>query len=405
MDTKRLCNALEEALTVIPSHTPTLWLNVWMHDANSNSPRADPHAVELLRVLRSEPELQVFDRTTMHTGLNGAWAIELWNLGGWLLKRAMSVGTSQAVDDLTTYLTVSELPCEMTLIVSGLAPEKACELGRGISFIPWAELPESDQKQSMNEYLFRGQPSHFFHSTLSALIREHRSEKRYVSQAEFQRDMEQYTTPPVDASELNDALMCLALVGPYGPHILASWMSLPVWAPLSSNSMMLPRVEGFSPGKQISTDECSQARDLFAAFCAAPSLQTHLRLVTQRLIRAVRRYGTPVDASIDLGIALEGLYLSDMQDDRGELSFRLRMRAARLLGATEENRKHIFTLMGDIYTLRSIAVHTGTLTVKPKDLHGRTVQQVLEEGFFLTAKAIRQFITSGKPRWDTIMFG
>jgi len=131
-----------------------------------------------------------------------------------------------------------------------------------------------------------------------------------------------------------------------------------------------------------------------------------MRLVTQRLISAVRSVTvTPVDASIDLGIALEGLYLSDMEDDRGELSFRLRTRAARLLGATKAERKDIFTLMGDVYKIRSTAVHTGVVNIKPKDLHRRTVQEVLKEGFSLTAKTIQQFITDGIPNWDTVMFG
>jgi hypothetical protein len=46
-----------------------------------------------------------------------------------------------------------------------------------------------------------------------------------------------------------------------------------------------------------------------------------------------------VDSSIDLGIVLETLYLSDMGDDRGELSFRLRTRVARGFLGNNENEK------------------------------------------------------------------
>src|SRR5215471_1439763 len=118
MNTKRLCNALEETLRFIPSDTPIFGLNIFMHDADSGSARADPHAVELLRLLRSEPELHVFDGTTRHTGPNGAaWSVEFWSLAGWLLSRAMSVGVIQAVGNLATYLAASELPWESTLLV------------------------------------------------------------------------------------------------------------------------------------------------------------------------------------------------------------------------------------------------------------------------------------------------
>ena len=237
-------------------------------------------------------------------------------------------------------------------------------------------------------------------STVGALVREHTIKKSYVSEAAYQQDSEKYNPPPVDTSELEDAFMCLALVGPYGPHILASWISEPVWAPVRSGVTMFPLSEGFGRGSEISADECSQARDLFAAFCMRnKQLQARLRLAGQRLLRAMRRV-TPVDASIELGIALEVLYL---KDSNGELSFRLKTRAARFLGTTEAERKDISTLVGDIYNLRSKAVHTGSVEQKP--VHGRTVQQVLQEGFRLTAKTIRLFITSGEPDWGQVMFG
>ena len=125
MDTKRLCNALEETLKAIRP-MPTLGFNMVMHDANRGSVRANPRAVELLQLLRSEPELHMFDGATIHTSTNGAsWArwsdsvyarhfLELWSLAAWLLSRAKSVGVSQAVENLATYLAASELPCEIT---------------------------------------------------------------------------------------------------------------------------------------------------------------------------------------------------------------------------------------------------------------------------------------------------
>jgi hypothetical protein len=120
----------------------------------------------------------------------------------------------------------------------------------------------------------------------------------------------------------------------------------------------------------------------------------------QRLNRAMRR-GVPVDASSDLGIALEGLFLADMPEERGELTFRLRTRAARFLAGTEVDRKKIFTLVGDLYGMRSSAVHTGAVSAT---IRGQPVQQTLENGYALTADAIRRFVMHGEPNWDTVMF-
>ena len=248
-------------------------------------------------------------------------------------------------------------------------------MGQGISVIPWADLRESLQKQSAHERFFMEMS---FNRPAGALVREHNTKKTYVTQAEFQQHHEKYTTSLPDAIELYDSLMCLALVGPSAPQVLASWVTVPAWTPLLAGSMTLPGQEGFSTGPKLSLDDCTQGRQLFEHFRSATAkVQAHLRLVMQRLIRAMRRV-TPVDAAIDLGIALESLYLSDMQDDRGELSFRLRIRSARLLRVTEADRKQISDLMRDIYKLRSTAVHTGAV---PDVSRSRPVQEVLQQGF------------------------
>ena len=82
----------------------------------------------------------------MHTGAHGVRPVEYGELAAWLINRARSVGIEHAVEDLRTYLKLSELPGEKTLLVSGLTPQKASELGQGISFIPCEELRESEQK-------------------------------------------------------------------------------------------------------------------------------------------------------------------------------------------------------------------------------------------------------------------
>jgi plasmid stability protein len=326
-------------------------------------------------------------------------SIEYWHLGAWLIARAHSVGSNQALEDLSRYLEATDIPCEVALVVSGIEPQDAYDMGRGISFIPWSALRDSAQKQSVHERSLVELP---FNLPVGALVREHNTKKIYVPQTDFQQNVEKYTISSVDFTELYDSLICLALVGPSAPQVLAYWVTVPAWTPIIAGSMQIPASEGFSPGWQLSPDSYEQGRQLFEAFCcASTSFQAHMRLVMQHLIRAMRRRA-PVDAAIDLGISIESLYLSDMQDDRGELSFRLRIRSARFLGSTEAERKRIYRLMGDVYGLRSRAVHTGSVDAI---LRKKPVLEVLQEGFSLTAETVRRFIAKGEPDWDKVMFG
>jgi hypothetical protein len=371
-----------------------------MHAAHSGSARADARAVDLLEALRLETDLRIFDGTMLHVLSITAESLEYWHLAAWLVARAQSVGSKQALEDLSHYLDASDIPYEVAVVFSGLEPQGSYDMGHGISLIPWVDLRESIQKQSVHERFFMEMS---FNSPAGALVCEHSTKKTYVPQAEFQQHFERYTISSPDAIELYDSLMCLALVGPSAPQVLASWVTVPAWTPIFTGSMALPRQEGFSTGQKLSLDGCTQGRQLFEAFHSATAqFQARLRLVMQRLIRAMRRV-TPVDAAIDLGIALEGLYLSDMHDDRGELSFRLRIRSARLLGVTEADRKRISDLMGDIYGLRSRAVHTGVIPDVMS--RSRPVEQVLQQGFYLAAETARRFILSGEPSWDKVMFG
>jgi hypothetical protein len=69
-----------------------------------------------------------------------------------------------------------------------------------------------------------------------------------------------------------------------------------------------------------------------------------------------------VDSAIDLGIILESLFLPDQG---AELSYRLKMRAGKLLGQTVDERETLSRHFGKLYDIRSTAVHTGELPRKP----------------------------------------
>ncbi|MYB00573.1 hypothetical protein F4X90_12985 [Candidatus Poribacteria bacterium] len=107
---------------------------------------------------------------------------------------------------------------------------------------------------------------------------------------------------------------------------------------------------------------------------------------------------TAVDKIVDLGIALEAIYLSDISE-KTELSFRLRLRAAWFLGKDKAHRQELMKDFSKIYEWRSKVVHTGKLpnrtrktpftwqeiakfTEKGQDLCRDSIMKILEDGKF-----------------------
>lgn len=199
----------------------------------------------------------------------------------------------------------------------------------------------------------------------------------------------------------DDALLCLGLFGPIAPLRIAWWFQPPEWAPVMGEiyfSFVPP--DGFVRRPFPETAAADSANH-YAAWRALPeSRRDELRVPMQRLNRAMRR-ANPVDAAIDLGIALESIFLRDLSADRGELTFRLRVRAARWLGTTPDERTRLSTLLAGVYAIRSKAVHHGRV---PETKRSRPTTELLQDGYDLAARALIKLISEGDPDWEAITF-
>ena len=124
------------------------------------------------------------------------------------------------------------------------------------------------------------------------------------------------------------------------------------------------------------------------------------RRVSVAVDRWIRSHtdGLIVDKFIDLGIALESLYLND--GNNAELRFRLALHAAWHLGADASERTRLMREFRTIYDLRSKAVHAGLVNDSP-DTRG-TLASAQEH----CRRAIIKFITDGKiPEWNRLVVG
>jgi hypothetical protein len=132
-----------------------------------------------------------------------------------------------------------------------------------------------------------------------------------------------------------------------------------------------------------------------------PAQREHLRVPLRRINYALRRW-SDVDRAIDLGVALEAAFLNDREPERGELSFTIRLRAARFMGLDRESRQRIAKKTGFLYRLRSIAVHSGTIK---NERDGQNTHEALKEGVTFAATVLAKQIMSGPPDWADVVFG
>jgi hypothetical protein len=128
------------------------------------------------------------------------------------------------------------------------------------------------------------------------------------------------------------------------------------------------------------------------------SSRERFHVPVDRLNQALRR-SELVDQAIDLGIAIEGVFLEGTQEERIELSYRASIRAAFLLGENPQRRREIRDIFRDLYKLRSIAVHQGKVDQSPHNQH------LIETGWQLTARAIGMCIENWQIDWNKLVFG
>lgn len=185
-------------------------------------------------------------------------------------------------------------------------------------------------------------------------------------------------------------------------------------APVSPVTWTLGPFFGWHAGEPyvLTDEELPRFDEFWSAFDkvhARPVISGALRRFTFAANRSL-----PDDEIVDLMIAAESLFLSEMDEKyRGELRFRLATRAAFLLGTTPAERVRLFKFMGRAYDARSVIVHGGVLSQEGlRRLNGvsRSVHEFADDLEGALRAALQRAIgvlTSGEPfppDWVKLMF-
>ena len=155
---------------------------------------------------------------------------------------------------------------------------------------------------------------------------------------------------------------------------------------------------------EIAEDEIRRAKGIYECWsnlkpCVRDALQTPIdRWIRSKLSR------DNVNGMIDLGIALESLFLSD---NPRQGAFPLRLRGAWYLGQDKDERKELISEFNKVYSWRSDAVHQGRLDVEVK-INGKVYSQseFIDRAQELCLESILKVMRGGQmPDWSDLILG
>ncbi len=399
LNTEALIKAVEHGVSTVPvPPPPPADLPLWVARFALRIP--SPELVEpIVTILRREPDLAIFDNHLQQIG-NQARRVTFAELAGWLVSRARQVGPEAAVLDLNRYITESSFRVVETCLLTGITVSEATEITSNISLVSFEQLPDSPHKQMFTPTFGNAFAMARNHATAALICSGIHPRHHTVGGVPM-------LSIPSAMGEMNDIRRVLTLIGPCAPVVAAFWVGTDQSVPLGDTatgwSHPVEEEGGIRTPAALAAADLGRLRELYGLLRAASAgHQQHLRVPLERLNRALRRINK-TDSAIELGIALEALLLNDLDDERGELTLRLRLRGARLVGQTTDARTRIYRLLEKVYRLRSRAVHSG---VVPEDLEGMPTSEILQQGYVFTAQAIETIIRLGRnPDWVQITLG
>ena len=307
--------------------------------------------------------------------------------------------------------------------LEGIKIQAEIQLFEGVRLVP---LPSLNISAELARYVpgfssmraFMNQGESFFRRTLLVIDSPGLFTIRRLSETGDQREIQmenlpfQVKFPNLDAVHSFDEFFCqvLSLVCNSAVKIVISTRLFEEEKSFDQHHGPGPMFRYFEPlGNPPEPDEA----DIEKAKCLYKKLinldtndREKLQIAIDRWVES-KTERSHLDKIIDLGIAFEALYLSDI-DETTELAFRLRLRAAWYLGESEEHRRALMKEFSEIYNWRSKVVHTGKLPNKTKKtpFTPDEVRQFIEDAQDRCRESIIKILEDGEfPDWNSLILG
>ena len=156
-------------------------------------------------------------------------------------------------------------------------------------------------------------------------------------------------------------------------------------------------VPPFTDSTEVTQDQFERAREIHNLRNARGPNKAGLDTAVRRWIKSKSSESSFSDQLIDLRIALEALYLDN---NEGELRFRLASHGAWHISESTEERKANFQTLLQVYKLASSAVHGSDVKTNDKN------KTLLEDAQILCQKGIMKRLREQKdPKWNDVIMG
>lgn len=331
-------------------------------------------------------------------------------------------GAEKTYGDIVKFLACNAIPGQFIFAMNGISLNKSININKNTILAPYSEIPDSFQKAI---YMPSSTSKDFWCQNIAYLemmkgkenIHSKFNQEGYlkptIALIQFLELPKNQWLSTDDFNQiyepLHDICRLLCFLGPSAAsRQVAFWWQPEPWLhcwPNVGNGRSLANFDLINT-KQIDL-KIEDVPLSFIDLCNNFTLlnektKSKLRVPLDRINNAILRKNI-IDQSIELGIAIESLLINDGSSKTGELSYRIALRAAFLLGTNGDERKEIFELFKALYDYRSSSVHKGEIEKKIK------AKEDLQKGILYTTDAIKKLIylyrekRVDKEFWDNLI--
>lgn len=320
-----------------------------------------------------------------------------------LIRYAEKFSEEETLFAVIKFLECEEISGYFVLAINGISVKREIVFKEELRLLPFNEIPDSYNKAY---YTPSSVSTDFWHPVMmpiemlrarenkstafnhdgkikptAALVYSLPTPKNKWMSMEDKRDI---------IEKLKSLCYLLTLCGPASPRPISFWWQPEPWLYCwlsSSEGLSLEEFDLINIKTQELTLDDTEISLLTKNFLSlGDNSIKRLLIPLERLNAAILRKDT-VNKAIELGIAIESLFIND--DKKNELSFKIKIRAAFLLGKSADERFEIAELFRNLYGYRSSAVHGAKINAqKIKD-----IKKDLELGIQYMVLAIKRIIS------------
>lgn len=357
----------------------------------------DPGSVgldEILTSLNSSGDLDCFKRGFQYIGFSSS-EIDIKRLAVWLIESSCQEYHGFSMSSLVhDYITKDVFDASMLTLLSGISVDDEYDIGCGVKLISPFHVTDKDLNMSAHEVSLFNTP-YPGHSGVLMLDFEHpKYHSDHPESAQLTGFMDK------TQQRLEDARLCLAISRPNGYAVqgLSSTVITPDYVPnLVGKRWRCHSYRATSRCDEFSKDSIDVVKSLLGKLNSLNEPDRERVRLPMRKLSEYYCSESLSEGAICLRTALESVFLGD--DAKQELSHRLAIRAARLLGSDYQERELIYKLVKKGYNLGSAAVHTGKIK------SGNNERKCLQDISNLLVQAITTLLSNPNPDWNKIELG